>query len=272
VGLSQVEREAPVYQHGVAQPLTTKPLPEVHPLAVMGPLIAKHRGLLVGGVLLIRTELLPSKNRNRRASTSISCGLFRIEELSLLTKSNQRMRGGARDWLKTISAPRRWWCFSEDCNQSDRARLRYSLPAKKRQTQQRCNEQRVCGRFWHWTSDELQSVHGITYCPEWLEAGAQWVAKQVERQHVTALLTDPQYSTGWVVSQPPALFAVEKTWVNVSVTGSQVPTSIPFQCEIQIVPATSVIPTVSFCTWLVSTLPVAGSSVWIAPLTRDGSK
>ena len=131
----------------------------------MGPLIAKHRGLLVGGVLLIRTELLPSKNRNRRASTSISCGLFRIEELSLLTKSNQRMRGGARDWLKTISAPRRWWCFSEDCNQSDRARLRYSLPAKKRQTQQRCNEQRVCGRFWHWTSDELQSVHGITYLP-----------------------------------------------------------------------------------------------------------
>ena len=101
---------------------------------------------------------------------------------------------------------------------------------------------------------------------------SQWVAKQVERQHVTALLTDPQYSTGWVVSQPPALFAVEKTWVNVSVTGSQVPTSIPFQCEIQIVPATSVIPTVSFCTWLVSTLPVAGSSVWIAPLTRDGSK
>src|SRR5713226_8412998 len=81
--------------------------------------------------------------------------------------------------------------------------LRYSLPAQKRQTRQHCAEQSVRGRFWHRISDELQPVHCITYCPERLEAGAQWVAKQVERQHVTALLTDPQCSTGWVVSQPP---------------------------------------------------------------------
>ena len=59
--------------------------------------------------------------------------------------------------------------------------LRYFLPAQKRQTRQRCAEQSVCGRFWHWISDELQPVHGITYRPERLEAGAQWVAKQVER-------------------------------------------------------------------------------------------
>src|SRR5216684_3583414 len=81
--------------------------------------------------------------------------------------------------------------------------LRYVLPAQKRQTRQRCAEQSVCGRFWHWISDELQPVHGITYRPERLEAGAQWVAKQVERQHVTALLTDPQCSTSRVISQPP---------------------------------------------------------------------
>ena len=60
--------------------------------------------------------------------------------------------------------------------------LRYSLPAQKRQTRQRCAEQSVRGRFGHWIS-ELQPVHGITYRPERLEAGAQWVAKQVERQH-----------------------------------------------------------------------------------------